>query len=334
MTLSQLRYLLAIVDAGLNITLAAERTNATQPGLSKQLKQLEAELGLRLFVRRGRSLDRLTEAGEAVVSRARTVLAEANGIASYAADQRRGAGGLLQIETTHIQAEFVLAPALAMLRDRFPNVDVSLSLGVEGWSGGPWPSDADVMMFSTDGRTPAQDIAIALYRWDPVAIVPPDHPLAAAGPPITLPALAGYPLVTYDTSQMAPLSITSTFHHAGLHPRFAYAVRDGGATKAAVRNGLGVGILAEMALSPMDGDLVVRPLAGLFPRCVAWAALRRDRVLRDHTVHLLSFLSGLSPRAVQRAAAGEPPARDMNDVPHWQTLSRKTDAATFGRVTA
>lgn len=323
MTLSQLRYLLAIVDAGLNITLAAERTNATQPGLSKQLKQLEGELGLRLFVRRGRSLDRLTAAGHAVVERARTVLAEVNSITSYAADQRRGASGLLQIDTTHIQAEFVLAPALAALRDRFPNVDVSLTLGVDTWTDGPWASDADFMMFSTDGRNPTRDVAIPLYRWDSVAIVPRGHPLADPATPLTLASLAAFPLVTYDTSQLAPLSITSTFHEAGLHPRFAYAVRNGTATKAAVRNGLGVGILAEMALGPADGDLFVRSLEGLFPRCVTWAVLRRDKVLRDYTVHLLSLLGELSPRAVERAAAGEPMARTMDDVPRWHDLVRR-----------
>lgn len=317
MTLAQLRYLLAIVDAGLNITLAAERSHATQPGLSKQLKQLESELGLRLFVRRGRSLDKLTAAGETVVTRARSILAEVGGITSYAADQRRGASGLLRIETTHIQAEFVLPAALAALRERFPNVDVSLMLGVDTSSGDPRASEADFMMYSTDGRVPGRDVAIPLYTWDPVAIVPPVHPLADPDTALTLASLARFPLVTYDTSQLAPLSITSTFHTAGLHPRFAYAVRDGTATKAAVRNGLGVGILAEMALSPADADLVSRPLEGLFPRCVTWAVLPRDKVLRDYTVHLLSLLGRMSPRAIEGAAAGESIGRAPAEVPRW-----------------
>jgi DNA-binding transcriptional LysR family regulator len=321
MTLAQLRYLLAIVDAGLNITLAADRTNATQPGLSKQLKQLESELGLRLFVRRGRNLDSLTDAGRAVVQRARTIMAEVNGITAFAADQRHVATGLLRIETTHIQAQFVLPPALAKLRAQFPHVDISLTLGVDTDSNGVPHPDADFMMFSTDGRTPGRDIAIPLYRWQPVAIMPTGHPLADPAISLTLDMLAAHPLVTYDTSQLAPLSITSTFHDAGLRPRFAYAVRDGVATKAAVRSGLGIGILAEMAVDRDDADLVVRPVGDLFPHCVTWAVLRRDKVLRDYTAHLLAILGGLTPRAVQRAVAGDPIERSLDAIPRWTGAS-------------
>jgi len=321
MTLVQLRHLLAIVDAGLNISNAAERVNATQSGLSKHLKQLEDELGLQLFVRRGRNLDRLTPAGVEIVERARAIQAEAGNIRALAANQRGATRGSLFIETTHIQAQFVLAPPLAALRARFPDVDVTLGFAADADDTARRNPDADLVMFSTDGRVPAGDVAIPLYRWDPVAIVPRGHPLAAHGRLIDLATLAAYPLITYDTSKTAPLSIARTFVDAGLSPRFAYTVRDAGVTKAAVRDGTGIGLLAEMAVgAPAEDGLVRIALNGLFPRCTAWAVLRRDRGLRDYVAYLASCLSGLSPLAIRRVVAGESPPPPQLDAPLWKDL--------------
>jgi LysR family cys regulon transcriptional activator len=318
MTLAQLRSLLGIVDAGFNVSLAAERANATQSGFSKQLKQLEDDLALSLFDRRGRSLERLTPAGEQIVARARAIVAEAGNIRAFAANQRTGVRGALFIETTHIQAQFVLPDALAALRARFPEVDVSLGFAADADDLGRRNPDADLVIFSTDGRMPAGDVAIPLYRWDPVALVPRGHALAALPAPPTLAALAAWPLITYDTSRTAPLSIASSFTDAGLEPRFAYTVRDAGVTKGAVRKGLGVGLLAEMAVdTSADPDLQAIPLSGLFPRCTAWVLLRRDRVLRDYAAFLAGALSGLSPLTVQRIAFGEMHDLSPMRVPLW-----------------
>lgn len=318
MTLSQLRYLLAIVDAGLNISLAAEQVNATQSGLSKQLKQLEDELALQLFVRRGRNLDRLTEAGAEIVERARAIVAEAGNIRTFAASQRSGARGSLFIETTHIQAQFVLPATLGALRARFPEVDVTLGFAADANDVGRRNPDADLVLFSTDGRVPAGDVTIPLYQWDPVAVVPRAHPLAVHEGPITLAVLAAYPLITYDTSRTAPLSIARTFLEAGLAPRFAYTVRDAGVTKAAVRDGIGIGLLAEMAVDEAaDPDLAIIPLRDLFPRCTAWAVLKRDRVLRDHVAFLASSLSGLPEITIQRMVSGNLTPPLPHQVPLW-----------------
>jgi DNA-binding transcriptional LysR family regulator len=328
MTLSQLRYLLAIVDAGLNISLAAEQVNATQSGLSKQLKQLEDELALQLFVRRGRNLDRLTEAGAEIVERARAIVTEAGNIRTFAASRRSGARASLFIETTHIQAQFVLPATLAALRARFPDVDVTLGFAADANDVGRRNPDADLILFSTDGRIPAGDVAIPLYRWDPVAVVPQTHPLAAHNGPITLAVLAAYPLITYDTSRTAPLSIARTFIEAGLAPRFAYTVRDAGVTKAAVRDGIGIGLLAEMAVDEVaDPDLATIPLRGLFPRCTAWAVLRRDRALRDHVTFLASSLSGLPTIAIQRMVSGEMPTPLPHRAPLWPIRQHMVQSA-------
>lgn len=306
MTLAQLRYLLAIVDGGLNITIAAARVNATQPGLSKQLKLLEDELGLQLFVRRGRNLEKLTVAGEEIVERARIIVAEAANIRSFAANQRSDSSGSLIIETTHIQAQCVLPHVLPALRMRYPDLTIELGFAADSGDASRYNPDADVLLFSTDGRLPAGDVAIPLYQWEQLAIVPSHHPLALAGEVPGLADLARFPLITYDTSKTAPLSLARTFLEAGFTPRFAYALRDAEVIKAMTRRGMGVGLLAEMGVSP-DGEegLTIIPLADLFPRCTTWAVLRRDRVLREPLVALLTLLSGHARQAVMRAAYGE-----------------------------
>ena len=129
MTLTQLRYFVAIADSGLNITLAAERVHATQPGLSKQLKQLEDELGFLLFQRKGRSLEAITPAGQDVLAHARRVLAEAGNIRAYAANERGEKQGRLTLVTTHTQARFVLPETLARFRQRYPDVALHMHQG-------------------------------------------------------------------------------------------------------------------------------------------------------------------------------------------------------------
>ncbi len=323
MTLTQLRYFLAIVDSGLNITLAAERVHATQPGLSKQLKVLEEQLGVNLFVRRGRNLDRLTAAGKEIAGRARIITAEADNIRTLVANQRGEQRGALFIETTQIHAQYVLPPALSTLRHAFPDVDIELGFSADSDDAARRNPDADLSIFSTDGRLPAGDMALPLYRWSPIALVPTGHPLADGKSEISLPALACYPLITYDTSKTAPLSIARTFLDAGFSPRFAYTVRDAGVIKQAVRDGLGVGLLAEMGADhALEEGLAVISLAGLFPECTAWAVLRRDRVLRDYHVRLLSILSGRTPREIHRLVIGETEVRDHADIVPW--TRRKT----------
>lgn len=155
MTLTQLRYLVAIADAELNITLAASRVHATQPGLSKQLKQLEDELGFLLFVRKGRSLESVTPAGTEVIARARAVLAEANNIRTYAANQRRESQGQLILTTTHTQARFVLPPAVAAIKQAYPQVSVHLQQAGEADALDRLnQGDADIAIISTAGESP------------------------------------------------------------------------------------------------------------------------------------------------------------------------------------
>jgi len=201
MTLTQLRYLIAIADAGLNITLAASRVHATQPGLSKQLRQLEHELGCLLFVRKGRSLDAVTPAGEAIIARARVIVAEADNIRSYAANQRREHHGELILGTTHTQARFVLPPAVAEIKRRWPQVSVHLQPVAEGAALDlVGQGAANIAIVSTNGHAPEAGIAVPLYRWRRLVLVPRGHALDCMDRPPGLADLARYPLITYESA--------------------------------------------------------------------------------------------------------------------------------------
>lgn len=320
MTLTQLRHLIAIADSGLNITLAAERVHATQPGLSKQLRQLEDELGFQLFVRKGKSLDAVTHAGEQVIERARIILAEAANIRAIAANLRNEARGELRIATTHTQARFALPQAIAALNTSFPQVSVHLE-----------PTrDADVLarleagqvdlaIISSAGAAPTAGMAFAAYRWQRVIVTPRDHPLALRARPPTLAELAALPLVSYDSSLRPESSLRRAFEEAGLSPQIAMTAGDADLIKTYVRAGMGVGILAEMAMQPADADLHALTADQLFAPCTTWVVLRRDSVPREYTLAFIQqFAPHLGRHELRRALAGEPPRDGWAEVPHWR----------------
>ena len=327
MTLTQLRYFAAIADSGLNITLAAERVHATQPGLSKQLKQLEDELGFLLFARKGRSLESITPSGAQVLAHARRLLAEAANIRSYAANQRRDGVGRLVLATTHTQARFVLPPAISQLKRSYPRVSVHLLPSSEGevldlLARG----ESDFALISTAGEAPAGGIAVPLFRWKRVVLVPRSHPLARSGNPPTLAQLAAYPLVSYESSVRPESSLRRAFAEAGVEPQLAMTARDADLIKTYVRTGIGVGLLAEMAVTVEDTDLVALPAPAAIPECVAWAVLPRERVLRDYTLDLLHALAPqIDPRDLQRVLAGNQQA-EWPHAPAWNELSHKIAA--------
>jgi DNA-binding transcriptional LysR family regulator len=319
MTLAQLRYLIAIADAGLNITQAAERVHATQPGLSKQLRLLEDELGFQLFVRKGKSLDAVTPAGSKVLERARTILAEAANIRAIAANLRNEAQGELRIATTHTQARFALPAALGALNASYPQVSVHLQPGrdadvlIQLESG-----SVDIAVISTAGAPPSAGLALPAYHWQRVILVPRDHPLATRQRPVTLAELATLPLISYDSSLKPESSLRRAFDAAGLAPHISMTASDADLIKTYVRAGLGVGVLAEMATLPADTDLQVLPAGHLFPSCTTWIVLRRERVLRDYVLEFIGlFAPHLPRREVVRALASDA-AEDWAAVPHWR----------------
>jgi DNA-binding transcriptional LysR family regulator len=320
MTLTQLRYFIAIADSGLNITTAADRVHATQPGVSKQLKQLEDELGFQLFSRKGKSLHAITPSGRQVLERARVIISEAANIRSIAADLRGEEAGDLAIATTHTQARFVLPGAIAALKQRYPDIGVHLkALGdahvMEVFERG----EADLAIVSTTDAPPDGGLAVPLFTWQRAIIAPRGHALASLQRPVTLADLARHPLVSYESSLRPESSLRQVFAAAALTPTFACTSRDADLIKTYVRAGLGVGILAEMALLAEDArDLQVLPAEELLPRCTTWLVLRRDRVPRSYALALVELIAPqLDRRDLHRALAGEVPEH-WPEAPRWQ----------------
>ena len=323
MTLTQLRYLVAIADAELNITLAAARVHATQPGLSKQLKQLEDELGFLLFVRKGRSLESITPAGGEVIQRARAVLAEANNIRTYSANQRRESQGQLILATTHTQARFVLPPAIGQIKRAYPQVSVHLqqageSAALDLLSQG----DADMAVVSTAGGEPQGGIAVPLYRWRRLALVPRGHELDRAGRAPDMAELSRHPLISYESSVRPESSLQRAFASVGLEPNLALTALDADLIKTYVRAGLGVGLLAEMAVGVGDTDLRGWPAPREMSECIAWAVLPRERVLRDYALEMVNVLAPqIDKRDLRRVLDGNQ-APDWPEPPTWESLTQ------------
>jgi LysR family transcriptional regulator, cys regulon transcriptional activator len=308
MTLTQFRYLLAIADSGLNITTAAERVHATQPGVSKQLKQLEDELGFQLFSRKGKSLLAITPAGEQVRARARVIVAEAANIRAIAADLRGEEAGELTIATTHTQARFVLPDAITRLKQRYPDVSVHLMPQGDAQVMTAFErGQADLAIVSTTRAPPEGGLVIPLFRWQRAVIAPVGHPLTRIERALTLSDISRHPLVSYESSLRAESSLAQAFAAAKESPRFAMTSRDADLIKTYVRAGLGVGILAEMALLPEDNrDLRVLTAQHLLAPCTTWLVLRRDRVPRSYALTLLELVAPqVDRRDAQRALAGE-----------------------------
>jgi LysR family cys regulon transcriptional activator len=304
MTLQQLRYLVAIADSGLNITAAAERLFTSQPGISKQLKLLEQELGVQMFTRRGKSLAAITPAGREVIARARTIVREAANIRNLVSDLAGDQAGTLSIATTHTQARHVLPGTVKVFRDRYPGVNLELHQGTSEQIAELVAANRVDFAMATGNRELFPGLVLLpCYRWDPVVLVPNHHPLARGGK-LTLPGLADYPLVTYVFSAGGESSLKQAFAAQGLKPNVVFTARDADIIKTYVRMGMGVGIVAPMAYECRDRkDLTALSAPGLFPRLTTWLGFRRDAVLRRYMVEFAVLLAPhLAPDLIRKAA--------------------------------
>jgi len=311
MKLQQLKYLLAIVDNGLNITAAAERMYTSQPGVSKQLKLLEEELGLQLFTRKGKSLGSITAAGHQVIDRARIIMREAENIRSLASDYYQENEGSLSIATTHTQARYVLPEIVAEFRKRFPKVGLNLHQGTSEQIADMVASNDIDFAIATGSTDLFGDLMLVpSYRWDRSIVVPKGHELTRLDRKITLHDLAKYPLVTYVFSFGGQSSLKRAFADEGLEPDVVFTARDADVIKTYVRMGLGVGIVASMAADCADKeDLQVIEAEGLFPRSTTWIGYRKNTVLRRYMVDFIQlFASHVSSRQlddIRRATSQE-----------------------------
>ena len=313
MKLQQLKYLLAIVDNGLNITQAAEKLYTSQPGVSKQLKLLEEELGMQLFTRKGKSLGGITAAGEQVIDRARIIMAEVDNIRSLASDFYREEEGTLSIATTHTQARYVLPDVIREFRDRYPGVSLNLHQGTsEQIADMVAANEIDFAIATGSKELFSELLLVPGYHWDRKIIVPQNHELTRLERKLTLEDLAGYPLVTYVFSFGGQSSLKRAFAEQGLEPDVVFTARDADVIKTYVRMGLGVGIVASMAEDCDDQkDLTAIDARGLFPRSTTWIGYRKDIVLRRY---MLDFIRLFAPHITEEQLEHTRHARSQADI--------------------
>ena len=319
MKLHQLRYLAAVAQNGLNITAAAQKLHTSQPGVSKQLKLLEDELGFQIFARDGRTLTRITPAGEQVIERALRILREVQSIKSLSEELRDEARGSLSIGTTHTQARYVLPSVIKAFRERFPDIRLHLHQGTsEQIAEMAELNRIDFAIATGSQQLFAGLILLPCYRWHRRVVVPRGHPLATLER-LTLKDLAEYPIVTYVFGFTGPSSLQEIFIRAGLTPDVVLTARDADVIKTYVRLGLGVGIVANMAVeADEDRDLVSLDASHLFPAHVTWIGFGRGVLLRKFMYEFMQlFAPHLNRRLVdcaQSAASSEEVEKLFSDI--------------------
>ncbi len=319
MKLHQLRYLAAIAQSGLNITAAAQKLHTSQPGVSKQIKLLEDELGFQIFVREGRTLTRITPAGQQVVDRALRVLQEVQGIRGLSTELRDEGRGSLSIGTTHTQARYVLPAVIRDFRARYPNVRLNLHQGTSEQIAEMVAQDRiDCAIATGSEQRFAALTLLPCYRWSRVVIVPREHPLVRLER-LTYRTLSSHPIITYTFSFTGPSSLNDAFAKAGYTPNVAITAQDADVIVTYVRLGLGIGIVAPMAVAEGADDLAVLDASHLLPEHTTWIGFRRGTLLRKFMYEFAQLLAPhLERRLIERAHRATSPeevATVFADVP-------------------
>ncbi len=293
MKLQQLRYIWEVAHHDLNVSATAQSLFTSQPGISKQIRLLEDELGVEIFARSGKHLTQVTPAGEEILATAGEVLRKVENIKSVAqefCDERKGT---LSLATTHTQARYALPDTISMFIDKYPDVALHMHQG----------TPMQISEMAADGTV---DFAIATealelfsglimmpcYRWNRCILVPKDHPLAQVSK-LTLEDVAAYPIVTYVFGFTGRSKLDEAFIRHGLVPRVVFTATDADVIKTYVRLGLGIGIVAHMAYDEeADSDLVTLDASHLFASSITKIGCRRGTFLRGY---MYDFIGQFAP---------------------------------------
>jgi len=293
MKLQQLRYIWEVAHHDLNVSATAQSLYTSQPGISKQIRLLEDELGVEIFARSGKHLTHVTPAGEAILKAAEEVLFKVKSIRQVAeefADEKKGS---LSIATTHTQARYALPATIKAFIERYPDVSLHMHQG----------TPMQISEMASDGTV---DFAIATealelfsnlimmpcYRWNRCILVPRDHALTQLSE-LTLEDVAAQPIVTYVFGFTGRSKLDDAFMAKGLSPRVVFTATDADVIKTYVRLGLGIGIIAAMAYDEaIDSDLVALDASHLFASSVTQIGCRRDTFLRGY---MYEFIEDFAP---------------------------------------
>ncbi len=293
MKLQQLRYIWEVAHHDLNVSATAQSLFTSQPGISKQIRLLEDELGVEVFARSGKHLTQVTPAGEAILEAAGEVLRKVESIKQVAQEYSNETKGSLSIATTHTQARYALPDTISKFIQRYPDVSLHMHQGTP-MQISEMAADGSVdFAIATEALSLFSDlIMMPCYRWNRCVLVPRDHPLTQVSE-LTLEDVAAHPIVTYVFGFTGRSKLDEAFTHQGLQPKVVFTAADADVIKTYVRLGLGIGIVAHMAHDPTaDSDLVALDGSHLFASSVTRIGCRRGTFLRGY---MYDFISDFAP---------------------------------------
>ena len=308
MNLHQFRFVQEAVRQNLNLTETAKALFTSQPGVSKAILELEDELGVDIFARHGKRLRRVTEPGQQVLKAIEVIMREVGNLKRIGEEFSKQDAGTLSIATTHSQARYFLPEPVAQLRRRFPKVNISLHQGSPEQVVRMVLEEVADVGIATEALADAGElVSLPCYEWQHALVMPAGHPLAQLDR-IALEDLALQPLVSYHPSLSGRTRVDQAFAARKLKPNIVLEAIDADVIKTYVRLGLGVGIVAEIAVrdDPPGGDLVSRPLGHLFGQNITRVAFKRGAYLRNFVYAFAEMMSDRLSRAlVTRAMSSD-----------------------------
>ena len=307
MNLHQFRFVQEAARRNLNLTEAAKALHTSQPGVSKAIIELEEELGMEIFARHGKRLKRITEPGQHVLKSIELIMREVGNLKRIGEQFSAQDSGTLSIATTHTQARYVLPVPVVKLREAYPKVNVSLHQGSPEQVARMVIDEVAEIGIATEALPDHRElVTLPCYEWQHMLVLPLGHSLAKKER-VSLEDLAAEPLITYHPAFTGRTRIDAAFAQRKLLPRIALEAIDSDVIKTYVRLGLGIGIVAEMAVRD-DGsntDLAVRPLGNLFGQNVARVAFKRSAYLRNFVYKFAELLSDrLDRNLIAKAMTG------------------------------
>lgn len=303
MKLQQLRYLCEVANQGLNLSKAAEMLHTSQPGISKQIRLLETELEVDIFVRNGKRVVNVTPPGQAILEIAERMLRDAKNLKQVGQDYANEATGSLTIATTHTQARYALPPAIKHFTARYPKVKLILRQGNPTQISELVTSgDADIAIATEAIELFDELVMLPCYQWNRCVVVGPRHPLLKLDE-LTLEAIAQYPIVTYDFAFTGRSKINQAFDVKGLIPNVVLTALDADVIKTYVELGLGIGILAQMAFEPKrDRHLRSIDASHLFAPSTTRIGISRNSYLRGYVYDFIEIFAPHLSQATVKAA--------------------------------
>ncbi len=313
MNFQQLRSVRETVRCGFNLTEVAAMLYTSQPGVSRQIRELEEELGVEIFARAGKRLTGLTAPGATLLPIVERLLLEADNLKRAGQDFVSRLDGRLSVAATHSQARYALPHAVRDFRKLFPQVTLHLHQGSPKQVAEMLLSgEADIGVATEALAHYQQLVTLPCYRWTHSIVVPPDHPLLEHTEPVTLQQLAQYPIITYDVGYTGRSHIDDAFEREGLHPNVVLTAMDADVVKTYVELGMGVGIVASIALDPeRDRHLRMLDARHLFEINLTRLAVRRGTWLRGYAY---SFIETFAPTLTRESVEAALPSQTDGEI--------------------